>query len=341
MTNQNNNNIFDTSQILSIAIDRKWLLLSVCIIAIVVSSIVSLLITPKYKSTHILFPVSSASISQSLIAESHGKKDIFKFGEEEDVEQLMQILLSNNIRNKIIEKYDLFNHYEINENSKYPLTNLYRTYDRNIKISRTEFMSIKIDVLDKCPETAAMIANDISELSDSTIRNIRKERIGKAYVVVNREFENQQAKIKEIEDSLKALSLLGIIDVRSQSEVYSDQYAAALVSGNISGAERIKEKIRILEKHGSSFIILKEKMFEEVKKLTQIETKYVEAKIDLEEDLPNRYVVNYAEIPEKKAYPIRWLIVVVSVISTFLFSILILMFFTRVEANKKKKLTIF
>lgn len=333
MTTKEDTNIFDIGKIWDIIFSKRKILFSICVLALIVSVIASLLITPRYRSVHVLFPASSASVSQSLVAESHGKKDIFKFGEEEDVEQLLQVLRSTEIRDRIVKKYNLFDHYDINPNSRYPLTTLHKKYDKNIKVSKTEFMSIKIEVLDECPQTAADIANDISAYADTTIRRMRKQRIESAYAIVKREFENQVAKIKAIEDSLRVLSSYGILDVRSQAEVYSDQYAAAIANNNIRGAQQIRERLKILETYGSSFMVLKEKMFEEVKRLAQIETKYVEAKIDLEEDLPNIYVVNYAEVSERKAYPIRWLIVVISVLSTFLFSLLVLVFF---ESLKKK-----
>lgn len=338
MSSDKTDNIFDIQNIIAVVLKRKMLLLSICLIATIASCAVSLLITPRYKATHILFPASSSSISQSLVSEAPGKKDIFKFGEDEDVEQLMQVLHSNEIRNRIIEKYDLFNHYEISPNSKYPFTTLYRKYDKNVSIRRTQYMSIRIDVLDKCPETAANIANDISELADSTIKRMKKDRIERAYKIINREFVDQKQKIQNIEDSLKVLGAMGIIDVRSQSEVYSDQYAAALASGNIRGAMEIQKTLQVLEEFGSAHMILKEKMFEEVKKLAVIETKYIEARIDMEEDLPNKYVVDYADVPERKAYPIRWLIVTLSVISTFLFALTVLLFLERIGIKKKLKL---
>lgn len=333
--NQKSENLLDIKNIISVVLSWKRVLIIICFIAFAVSCAVSLMITPKYKATHILFPASSSSISQSLVSEAPGKKDIFKFGEEEDVEQLMQVLQSTDIRNKIIEKYDLFKHYDISLNSRYPYTSLYRQYDNNVKIRRTQYMSIRIDVLDECPETAANIANDISELADSTIRRMKKERIERAFSIISKEFEDQTQKIKNIEDSLKVLGAMGIIDVRSQSEVYSDQYAVALASGNIRGAQEIQKKLQVLEEFGSAHMILKEKMFEEVKKLAVIETKFIEAKIDLEENLPNKYVVDYAETPERKAYPIRWLIVVLSVISTFLFAVVVLLFIERFNLKKK------
>ena len=331
MTNNKTENIFNSSNILVFIYQKKLPLIIICIIALVTSSIVSLIIPSKYKSTVILFPASSSSISQSLITESQQKKDILKFGEEEEVEQLMQMLLSTEIRNRIIEKYDLFEHYNIKRDSKYPYSTLYKRYNNNVKITRTEYMSIKIDVLDEDPETAALIANDIAALVDSTYTNIQKERAEKAYNIVLREFDAQKVKIKEIEDSLHALSKIGVIDVKSQTEMYSEQHAIALAQGNVRAIQEIDKKLDVLAAYGSIHSILKEQMFEEVKKLSVIEAKNREAKIDLEQTLPNKYIVDSAEKAEKKSYPIRWLIVSVSVISTFLFSLILLLIFDQVK----------
>jgi hypothetical protein len=53
-------------------------------------------ITPKYKSTVVLFPASSSSVSQALLSEKGGKSDnLTSLGESEQAEQLLQILNSN------------------------------------------------------------------------------------------------------------------------------------------------------------------------------------------------------------------------------------------------------
>ncbi|PLX07759.1 MAG: hypothetical protein C0596_10065 [Marinilabiliales bacterium] len=331
MTKNKTDNTFNSSNLLVFVYNKKWPLIIVCVLALIISSIVSLMIPAKYKSTVILFPASSSSISQSLITESQQKKDILKFGEEEEVEQLMQMLQSTEIRNRIVEKYDLFNHYNIDINSKYPYSSLYKKFDSNVKISRTEYMSIRIDVYDEDPEIAALIANDIADLVDSTYAKIQKERAQKAYDIVLVEFETQTAKIKQIEDSLFSLSKMGVIEVKSQTEMYSEQYAIAIAQGNYRAVEELEKKLEVLAEYGSIHTILKEQMYEEVKKLATIEAKYREAKIDLEQTLPNKYVVDSAEKAERKSYPIRWLIVSVSVLSTFLFSLIVLLLLEQVK----------
>ena len=41
------------------------------------------------------------------------EKDFLEFGEEEEAEQMIQILRSDEIRHHVIGKFDLMNHYQI------------------------------------------------------------------------------------------------------------------------------------------------------------------------------------------------------------------------------------
>lgn len=326
--------VFNLTDLAGLISRHKIVLSVICFVSIVVSIFVCTSIPPKYKSSVILFPTSSGSISQALITESQQKKEILNFGDEEEVEQLMQILLSSEIRNRIIEKYDLFRHYRINPSDKYAYSNLYKKYDSNIDISRTEYMSIRIDVLDESAETAAHIANDIAALVDSLYAKIQKERATKAFIIVEKEFVAQKEKIKGLEDSLSVLSKLGVIDVKSQTEMYSEQHAIAIATGNERARTEIEKKLDILAIYGSSHSILKEQMFEEVKRLAAIEAKYREAKVDLEQDLPNTYIVSPGEVADRKHSPIYWITVSVSVLSTLLFSIVLLILFDKYIKKK-------
>ena len=74
-------------------------------------------------------------------------------------------------------------------------------------------------------------------------------------------------------------------------------------------------------------------MTEEVQTLTLRKNKYREAMIELEQDLPNAFIVNKAEKAEKKTYPIRWLIVLSTVLASFLLALIILAI---IEPLKKK-----
>ena len=195
-------------------------------------------------------------------------------------------------------------------------------------------MSIKIDVLDISPDTAALIANDIAALVDSIIYKIQRERANKTFIIVEKEFLAQKQKIKNIEDSLSSLSRLGVIDVKSQTEMYSEQHAIAIAKGNEKAKIEIEKKLEILAEYGSVHTILKEQMFEEVKQLAVIEAKYREAKIDLEQDLPNTYIVSPAEVADKKHFPIYWLVISIFILSSLAFSLIVIILFAK-SINKQ------
>jgi len=279
----------------------------------VISVLFSFLITPKFRSTVILYPTSSSSIAKALLSENaSAKQDVMMIGEEEQTEQMLQILSSNKIRDRIIEKYDLYKHYRIGENESFRKTKLIRSYENNITFRRTEYMAVKIAVLDRDPDTAALIANDIAELLDSTKNVMQKERAMRAFKIVEGEYLELRAEIQAMEDSLTALRKLGVHDYESQAEMINQQLAIELAKGNTRGIDVLEDRLANLAKYGGPYVSIRDQLEHEKKQLSEIKAKYEEAKIDAEEVLPQKFVVESAYPAEKKSYPIRWIIVVVS-----------------------------
>lgn len=295
----------------------------------------SFFITPKYKSTVIMFPTSTNSVSKALMADNYGAtQDILQFGAEEQSEQLLQILNSNKIRARIIEKYNLLEHYNISSKSKFKNTILFKKYENNIRFRRTEFMAVEIEVLDKDPQMAADIANDIAALLDSTKNTMQRERAIQGLKIVEAEYLKLKNEILKMEDSLKELRKLGINDYETQAEAYNTQHAIALSHNNASGAKAIEEKLKILSEYGSSYVSIRDALEFDKKQLSVLKTKYEEAKVDAEQELPGKFVVNSAFKAEQKSYPIRWLIILVSTLSSMLLGVVSILVFDYLNRRK-------
>ena len=103
-------NFSSTNLILYIYSKRKPLIL-ISTVAAIVSVLVSLSISPRYQSTVIMFPTSGISISQALVSTTsdNQRSGILSFGEEEETEQLLQILNSEEIKQKLVKKLTLLN----------------------------------------------------------------------------------------------------------------------------------------------------------------------------------------------------------------------------------------
>ncbi len=301
-------------------------LITLSLIGAIVSAVVALLIQNKYESTVVMFPTSTNSISKALIGEnSYGEADLLEFGEEEQAEQMLQILNSDEIRDRVINKYNLIEHYDIDVEDEFKKTKLQKTYEQNINFRRTEFMSVEIKVLDHNPDTAALIANDIAALMDSVRNRMRKDVAVPAFKIVEEEYKEMEGYIKKLEDSLSVLRSLGVTDYESQSEVYNEQLAIAIAKGNSSAVKNLEEKLATLQKYGGAYVSIRDYLEYLKKQLSFLRSKYKEAKVDAERELESKFIVNRAYAAEKKSYPIRWIIVVVSTTATFLLTLFFLL----------------
>ena len=248
-------NTYSSKYLCRLLVDYRKPILIILAVAALCAIIFSapFFITPLYKSTTVIYPTSSNSISKVLISTTYqSEKDIMNFGEDEQTEQMLQVLNSNRVRDKVISRFNLMEHYDIKD-SKYPITKLNKLYDARIKFRRTEYNAVKITVLDSDPELSARIANEIAEIFDSTMNQMQKEVAIEAYRIVEQEYNTLVAEMNMLEDSLNTLRRLGVFDYESQVEMLSQQLAVELGKGNAQGVKNIQEQLDILAEHQRAF----------------------------------------------------------------------------------------
>ncbi len=332
---------FDSSNLVIFLYKWRKPLFIVMVVALVGSWFFSSswFITPKFKSTVILFPASTSSISKALLTEQSAKgQDITAFGEDDQAEQLLQILNSNRIRDRIVRKFNLMSHYGIDSTSDTKYSQLFKEYDFNINFRRTEFMAVQITVYDTDPAMAADIANNISSLLDSAKNEMIHQRAYKGFKVVESEYNGLKAEVERIVDSLVILGGLGLNEVEYQSQVLNQQYAIALMNGNKTAQVAIQKKLDVLGKYGGIYTSLKNALEFKTEQLTLLQAKYKEAKVDAEENMPQKFVVSDAFKAERKSYPIRWLIILVSTVAALFLAIIVIMIMEKIsDYNAHKK----
>jgi LPS O-antigen subunit length determinant protein (WzzB/FepE family) len=339
MTKDNNTNFkFTSTDIILFAWEKRIPLAIISLIAIIISTFVSFKITELYKSTVVLYPVSAASTAKYLLTNQYsGRQTLFEFGEEEQCDQLLQILNSETIKYRIIEKYDLFNHYGINPDHKHKDFEMNKKYRSNIRFRRTKYISAVIEVYDQDPQKAADIANDIAALVDSTMDGIFKARTVAGFKAVEKEYLDEEKYISKMEDSVRVLQKLGVLDLEYQTKELTVAYYKAILEGNDKAAKIIDDKIKILEKYGASYLLLNEILETEYARMVTLKSKYIEARVDAEQILTYKYVVDEAKPADKKSYPKKSLIILQSTFSAFILAYIILLLMDIIRKGKKSK----
>jgi uncharacterized protein involved in exopolysaccharide biosynthesis len=331
---------FDSTNLIVYIYQWRKPLLILTLAAMVLAAVFSApaFIKPRYKSTVVVFPSTTNSVSKALLPQQVASRaqDILEFGDEQQSDQLIQVLGSDEIRTRIIEKFNLVKHYDLDTTGPYVRTTLYKTYDSNIKFKRTEFMSVEITVLDTDPDTAAAIANTIVDYANEVRNRIQQERAKKGLRIIEAEYDGLKTEVTAMEEQLTELRFKkGIHDYETQSAVLNEQYATALIKDPGSPAvKELRARLDTLAKYGGAYVSIRDDLKLLKEELVKIKTKLDQAKVDVSETLPYTFVVNAAYPSERKAYPIRWLIVFISGLSTFVFTLVAILVLDTVRKRK-------
>jgi len=294
---------------------KRVILAIVGIVAAVASIVISLTITPMFRASVIMFPASGASVARSLLVQNYsGRQSVYGFGEEEQAEQLLQVLHSEPIRTRIVEKYNLMEHYDIDPEGKYPLTELYEMYNSNINFRLTEYMSVEISVMDSDPVMSAAIANDISDLVDTVYNSMKKKRAITALELVDGQYIKSQKHMAVLQDSLDWISLQMKKQIKTSGDAANNLIAA-------------------IAEHGITYLTMVNEIRQEIGLVTALRYRTDEARLEADQNLPYKFVVEKAVPPEKKAYPNKSLIAIVSTLSSLLFALIVLIVIDNIRAR--------
>jgi uncharacterized protein involved in exopolysaccharide biosynthesis len=300
-------------------INRKKLMLFT-FAAAVISGVVAFLMTPLYLSTAVVFPAATSSVSFS--EQRNAKAAAMDFGEEEQAEQLVQILQSSRIRDKVVSEFELMKHYEIDSKGANKYFKLNEAYNNHISFNRTRFGSIRIDVLDENPALAAKIANKIVDLIDTVKNEMIAERTVPAFKVNERKLAQMKRDRDAILRKLDSLADLGVIAL----DVRSNLFQAYVDSKNPEDRAELKKKIDVNMKYGAMYDGLEYMRNEKIVKIEDFNISYEQAESDANTKFNHKFIVERAVKADKKEKPKRSVIILVSTVAVFfigLFSLLL------------------
>ena len=300
------------STLFNICIKKAKLFIIVGLLSIITAVIFSspYFIPPKYKSEAVLYP-----------------SNLVHYSEESSTEQLLQLFFGNDIRDSIILKFDLISHYAIDTASSGYLYNLHKEYEGNVRINKTSFESVSIEVIDTKPEKACSIAKELINQVNNKIRRLHSLKSKELVVIRKNEIDNKKELIDNLEVEIERYSVkYGLLDYSQQSREVTAGYMNMLLESKKGEAMQKAEKLyENLKQEGRHFQDLNHQLIlareEHNKKLIN----YDEAIRDVNKKLTYTNVVVFPEISDKKSYPIRWLIVIISLFGSVTFTIILLL----------------
>ena len=298
---------FNNESILKVIFKWKWHIVAVTIVAAVAGAIFSgpTFITPKFKSEAIVYP-----------------NGLSEFSDETYTEQMLQVMESQEIVDSVVEIFNLMEHYGIDKNYKYAKTVLMGEYRDRISISKTPYDAVKIKVLDRDPQLACDIANEIIRLYDVKFEIMHKTKKWENVASFERQLNQKTAFIDSLTKELASITNEGnILNYQYLSKGNSTAFFTGNTNSDNSG--NITKAIALVE-----MIATETAIYSDVRQFYEEELRQAQGKMTYSN------IVSYPSVADKKATPVRWIIVALCGISAFLLSILAVLALEKIEVKE-------
>ena len=336
---ENSRNGYNSFGLLRFVFSKWKIFLIVLIASAALSFICASLIRPHFRATAVIFGPRTNAISKVLLADetNNERLDIKAYAIEEETEQMMEILGSRDIKDAIIKKYNMLEHYDLDTNKRYWQTKLYKYMNQNLVIKRTKYGAISITFEDYDPVLACNVTNDVLDLLDSVKRRMENERAAAAYAVMEKQLADVNAEIDRIDDTIKMIMEHGVFEFEGQSERVMQQYAIAVAQGNAAAVQRLNAELEKLATWGPRAHALQEVQFNFRKYQSMVKQKMMDAKVDMENEVPTKFVVERAIVPDKKSYPKKSVVMTLSVVASLIITLFILLVVENLKGTPSRR----
>ncbi len=314
-------NFFDNQNLLETIWKWKKHLIVVGVLAIAFSAIFSssTFIKPKYKSTARIYP----------------SNNIYSFSDESQSEQLLEIINSQDIKLRTIDAFNLSEVYKISKQDPHYLTYMLGEFNENVKFKKTEYETIEIQVLDTDPQRACSMCDSIISFLDEKIRVLHSIKYKEVVKLAKEDMVKFDHEIDSITTQMNELrEKYHILDYESQSKELTKGMVKVLSEQkkNTSGGKELGQWMKNLSEKGGDFIVLKQQLKNLFFQRDSVKQAYDWSLSNAKKKIVYGQRVQNPIASDKKAYPVRWLIVLVSTFAALFVAMLVIL----VLENKKK-----
>jgi hypothetical protein len=306
------NDFFNNMSLLNVFLKWKWHLVVIVIVAAFIGVVISSpwFMEPKFSSTATLYP-----------------SNIQPYSDESETEQMLQWLNSRSIMDSMIHKYDLARHYGIDTNHRYYYSIMEHLYRKNVRVNKTQFESVTLEVRDVDPLKARDMVYSIIDFYDAKIRNSHRIKWNEVVESHGRYLAEKRAELDTVlQRHYELRTNYELIDYENQTREVTRGYLRTVDGTNAShvnreAVDRIKGN---LQEKGGDFIYYTNLIPILMQQIAIIQNDYEGALYHFTKEFTHSNLVSHPVVADKKVHPIRWLILAYSVLAALFFSVIVI-----------------
>jgi hypothetical protein len=308
------NDFLDIQRIITLIRKRFLHFCIIGAVAIILAAIFSgpFFIKPKFKSSTRIYPVNLATVSM-----------------ESESEQMLEIINSNDIKFRMFDAFDLYRVYNIDKKDPNHVSFLMGKYGKNVSTRKTEFETVEIKVLDADPMRAVMMCDSIIFFYNEKVRELHTLKRWEMIKILK---ENMILRMAERDSLLAQLKeqreKYQILDFSNQIREVTRGYMNSMtnVQGNTAGNREVKQIVKNFSEKGGEAYILENRFRRTNNAVDSLKILYDINLSEAQKKITYCFVVEKAFPADKKTYPVRWMIVTFSLVSSLFMALILFLF---------------
>ena len=290
----------------------RWVFLITFFASVVLAIVFSgpRFITPKFKSEAIIYPIN-----------------LNEYSDESHTEQMLQILQSTELKFRLIDVFNLYEHYRIDPEDPHAQSYILDELNDHVSISRTSYESVRITVLDKDPLQAAAMADSINVFYNQLTKSIEDLRTLERIKRDTREMTKIQTENDSLKRKLKDMrKSYNLVQPKKQTREITEAY--------LKNSSQADEMYQNLLEHSDEIIFLDSLVSFNNKRYMEYKDDHDEHVTQLNRNQFYSSVISKAIPADKKSYPVRWLILAGAAIASLLLAFFVLLILESVRQKK-------
>jgi capsular polysaccharide biosynthesis protein len=307
-------NFFDNQDLLETIWKWKKHLIIVGIAAVILSIFFSspIFIKPKYKSTARIYP----------------SNNIYVFSEESQSEQILEIINALDVKLRVIDAFNLSEVYNISKKDPKYLTYMLSEFNDNVKFRKTEFETIEIQVLDTDPKRACTMCDSIISFLDEKVRSMHRLKYEEVAKIAKKDMAFLDHEIDSVEIKLNVLRRdYNIFDYSTQSKEITKGMVKALAGNkkNTVGGKELEKMMKNFADKGGEYLLMDQQQRYMITQKNDLKKIYDESVSNANKKIVYGLRVQNPVPADKKSYPVRSLIILISTLSALFIAILVIL----------------
>ncbi|WNJ20977.1 hypothetical protein [Pontibacter sp. G13] len=299
---------------------------------------------PEFKSSAIFYPTNPERFDgMNLFME---KPDIYLYGSSKELEKLDNIANSEQVKLFVMDSLNLWEVYGVDKSQTdaSPKYKAFQIYDANVSITRSSGNGVQVEAFDVDPQRSADLVNLIIDKTDQLNREMINRNRQPIIDMAEQGASRMKVRMGMLQDSIaKVRESHGVVKTIPQSEMLVEEIlrvqselASAKATSNRSKIRTAEAQLEALltSNSGSSINLADftqgmdrvQAMSDELEalseKLAATHEKIEYNSMMMDAEYSTIMISDYAHPADKKSRPVRWIILLASVLIAGLVSIM-------------------